>query len=189
LSEVKVVGYFNTISSTEDSGAAYISPESIKFIPAAANPSRKNLIVIGYEGTGSNGSVGVFEFVPAESSNPTPEPTPTPAAKAEPTLSQRPLSSAKTREEAKAIVSSKVQEALAKDPVKVKTASQIAGILGVSKSSLSKIAKLAPGLKAKDGKINIAKLEKLILNNPKAAALLSGDSKIKGGSKKSSGKK
>jgi dephospho-CoA kinase len=96
------------------------------------------------------------------------------------------LSSAKTREEAKAIVSSKVQEALAQDPVKVKTASQIAEILGVSKSSLSKITKLAPGLKAKDGKINIEKLEKLILNNPKAAALLSGDSKNKGGSKKSS---
>ena len=89
----------------------------------------------------------------------------------------------------KSIVSSKVQEALAKDPVKVKTTSQIAEILGVSKGTLSKIAKLAPGLKAKDGKINIAKLEKLILNNPKAAALLSGDSKIKGGFKKSSGKK
>jgi hypothetical protein len=183
LSEVKVVGYFNTISSTEDSGAAYIYPESIKFIPAAANPSRKNLIVIGYEGTGSNGSVGVFEFAPAESSNPTPEPTP------EPTLSQRPLSSAKTREEAKAIVSSKVQEALAKDPVKVKTASQIAGILGVSKSSVSKIANLAPGIKAKGGKINIAKLEKVVRSNPKAMALLTGNSKIKGGSKKSSVKK
>jgi hypothetical protein len=183
LSKVKVVGYFNTISSTEDSGAAYIYPESIKFIPAAANPSRKNLIVIGYEGTGSNGSVGVFEFAPAESSNPTPEPTP------EPTLSQRPLSSAKTREEAKAIVSSKVQEALAKDPVKVKTASQIAGILGVSKSSVSKIANLAPGIKAKGGKINIAKLEKVVRSNPKAMALLTGNSKIKGGSKKSSVKK
>jgi len=47
---------------------------------------------------------------------------------------------------------------LAKDPVKVKTASQIAGILGVSKSSVSKIANLAPGIKAKGGKINIAKL-------------------------------
>jgi hypothetical protein len=200
LSKVKVVGYFNTISSTEDSGAAYISPESIKFIHAGTNPSGKNLIVVGYEGTGSNGSVAVFEFAPPASSEseptptptptPTPEPTPTPkptpASKTEPTLAKRSLSSAKTREEAKAIVSSKVQEALAQDPVKVKTASQIAEILGVSKSSLSKITKLAPGLKAKDGKINIEKLEKLILNNPKAAALLSGDSKNKGGSKKSS---
>jgi hypothetical protein len=128
--------------------------------------------VVGYEGTGSNGSVGVFEFAPAESSNPTPEPTPT----LEPTLSQRPLSSAKTREEAKAIVSSKVQEALAKDRVKVKTASQIAGILGVSKSSVSKIANLVPGIKAKGGKINIVKLEKFIRNNPKAADLLFGKS-------------
>jgi hypothetical protein len=99
------------------------------------------------------------------------------------------LSRAKTRAEAKAIVSSKVQEALAKDPVKVKTASQIAGILGVSKSSVSKVAKLAPKLKAKGGKIDIAKLEKVIRSNPKAAALISGNSKIKGGSKKSSGKK
>jgi hypothetical protein len=191
LSKVKVVGYFNTISSTEDSGAAYISPESIKFIPAAANPSRKNLIVVGYEGTVSNGSVGVFEFAPAESSNPTPEPTPTPTPTpiSEPPLSQRQLSRAKTRAEAKAIVSSKVQEALAKDPEKVKTASQIAGILGVSKSSVSKIANLAPGIKAKGGKINIAKLEQVIRSNPKAMTLLTGNSKIKGGSKKSSVKK
>jgi hypothetical protein len=336
LSKVKVVGYFNTISSTEDSGAAYISPESIKFIPAAANPSGKNLIVVGYEGTGSNGSVGVFEFVPAESSTPTtptittqptassitsgqtlasstlsggnasvagsfafttpstvpavgttthsvtftptdsgnyttattsvsvtvekatPTITTQPTASSitsgqtlasstlsggnasvagsfafttpstvpavgttthsvtftptdsgnyntltanvsitvndasptpEPTLSQRSLSTATTREEVKAIVSSKIQEALAQDPVKVKTASQIAGILGVSKSTLSKIAKLSPRLMTEGGKINIAKLEKLISNNPKAAALLTGNAKIQGGSKKSSGKK
>jgi hypothetical protein len=89
----------------------------------------------------------------------------------------------------KAIVSSKVQVALAKDPVKVKTTSQIAEILGVSKSTLSKIAKLAPGLKSAGGKINIAKLEKLIRNNPKAAALLTGNAKIEGASKKSSAKK
>ena len=89
----------------------------------------------------------------------------------------------------KAIVSSKVQEALAKDPVKVKTTGQIAEILGVSKGTLSKIAKLAPSLKTEGGKINIAKLEKLIRNNPKAAALLTGNAKIQGGSKKSSVKK
>jgi hypothetical protein len=189
LSKVKVVGYFNTISSTEDSGAAYISPESIKFIPAATNPSGKNLIVVGYEGTGSNGSVGVFEFVPAESSNPTPEPTPTLSQLGEPPFSQRELSKAKNRAEAKAIVSSKVQKALAEDPVKVKTTSEIAKILGVSKSMVSKIAKLSPGLKTEGGKINIAKLEKLISKNPKAAALLTGNAKIQGGSKKSSGKK
>ena len=180
LSMVKVVGYFNTISSTQDSGAAYISPESIKFIPAASNPSGKNLLLVGYEGTGSNGSVAVFEFAPVGVSS-----TPTPT----PTLAQRSVASATTREEVKAIVSSKVQEALAKDPVKVKTTGQIAEILGVSKGTLSKIAKLAPSLKTEGGKINIAKLEKLIRNNPKAAALLTGNAKIQGGSKKSSVKK
>jgi hypothetical protein len=183
LSMVKVVGYFNTISSTQDSGAAYISPESIKFIPAASNPSGKNLLLVGYEGTGSNGSVAVFEFAPVgvSSSTPTPTPTPTPA--------QRSVASATNREELKAIVTSKVQEALAKDPVKVKTTGQIAEILGVSKGTLSKIAKLSPGLKTEGGKMNIAKLEKVISKNPKAAALLTGNSKIKGGSKKSSVKK
>jgi hypothetical protein len=40
-----------------------------------------------------------------------------------------------------------------------------------------------------DGKINIAKLEKLIRNNPKAAALLTGNAIIEGGAKKSSSKK
>lgn len=104
-------------------------------------------------------------------------------------LAQRPVSSATTREEVKSIVSSKVQEVLAKDPVKVKTTGQIAEILGVSKGTLSKIAKLSPGLKTEGGKINIAKLEKLISNNPKAAALLMGNAKIQGGSKKSSVKK
>jgi hypothetical protein len=187
LSKVKVVGYFNTISSTQDSGAAYISPESIKFIRAGTNPSDKNLLVVGYEGTGNNGSVAVFEFAPPASSEPEPTPAPTPTRPAP--LAQKPVSSATTREEVKAIVSSKVQEALAKDPVKVKTTGQIAEILGVSKGTLSKIAKLAPGLKTEGGKINIAKLEKLIRNNPKAAALLTGNATIQGSSKKSSVKK
>jgi predicted XRE-type DNA-binding protein len=89
----------------------------------------------------------------------------------------------------KAIVSSKIQEALAQDPVKVKTVSQIAEVLGVSKSTLSKIAKLAPGLRTEDGKINIAKLEKFISKNPKAAALLTGNSVKEGSSRKSSAKK
>ena len=186
LSKVKVVGYFNTISNPDDTGGAFISPESIKFIHAGTNPSGKNLIVVGYEGTGANGSVAVFEFAPVGVSSSTPSATPAPSTQSP---AQKPLSSATTREEVKAIVSSKVQEALAKDPVKVKTTSQIAEILGVSKSTLSKIVKLAPGLKSADGKINIAKLEKLIRNNPKAAALLTGNSKIAGFSKKSSVKK
>jgi hypothetical protein len=153
-------------------------------VPAASNPSRKNLLVVGYEGTDSNGSVAVFEFAPIGSSSTTP---------IQQTITQstaiKPLSSATTREEVKAIVSSKIQQALAQDPVKVKTASEIATILGVSKSTLSKIARLAPGLKDEGGKINIAKLEKLIRNNPKAAALLTGNSVNVGRSKKSSGKK
>jgi hypothetical protein len=187
LSKVKVVGYFNTISNdqTKDSGR-YISPESIVFVPAASNPSGKNLLVVGYEGTGSNGSVAVFEFAPIGSSSTAPTQNTMPIT-TQP-ADQKPLSSATTREEVKAIVSSKIQQALAQDPVKVKTTSEIAAILGVSKSTLSKIAKLAPGLKAEGGKINIAKLEKLIQNNPQAAALLTGNSVNAGPSKKSSGK-
>ena len=188
LSKVKVVGYFNTISNdqTKDSGR-YISPESIVFVPAASNPSSKNLLVVGYEGTGSNGSVAVFEFAPIGSSSTAPTQTTMPST-TQPTA-QKPLSSATTREEVKAIVSSKIQQALAQNPVQIKTASEIATILGVSTSTLSKIAKLAPGLKAKGGKINIAKLEKLIRNNPKAAALITGSSENAARSKKASVKK
>jgi hypothetical protein len=190
LSKVKVVGYFNTISNdqTRDSGR-YISPESIVFVPATSNPSGKNLLVVGYEGTtnGNNGSVAVFEFAPIGSSSTAPTQNTMPITRQP--ADQKPLSSATTREEVNAIVSSKIQQALAQDPVKVKTTSEIATILGVSKSTLSKIAKLAPGLKAEGGKINIAKLEKLIRNNPQAAALLTGNSVNAGPSKKSSGKK
>jgi alkaline phosphatase len=72
LTNVKIYGYFNTTTNSADSGGAFISPESIVFIPAANNPSNKNLIVVGYEGTGSNGSIGVFEVslaAPAFTSN------------------------------------------------------------------------------------------------------------------------
>jgi hypothetical protein len=186
FTNVKVVGYFNTISNSDDAGGAFISPESIKFIPAGTNPSGKNLLVVGYEGTVSNGSVAVFEFSPVGVSSATSSATPAPATQSQ---EQKPLSSATTREEVKAIVRSKVLDALAKDPVKVKTTSQIAEILGVSKGTLSKIAKLAPGLKTEGGKINIAKLEKLIRNNPKAAALLTGNAEIKRKSPKTSAKK
>jgi len=64
LTNVSIVGYFNPVSSTADTGAAYISPESILFLDAASNPTGKNLLVVGFEGTGSNGSIGVFEVVP-----------------------------------------------------------------------------------------------------------------------------
>jgi len=64
LNNVSIVGYFNAITSSADSGGSFISPESILFLDAASNPSAKNLLVVGFEGTGSNGSIGVFEVVP-----------------------------------------------------------------------------------------------------------------------------
>ena len=64
LNNVSIVGYFNPITSSADSGGSFISPESILFLDAASNPSGKNLLVVGFEGTGINGSIGVFEVVP-----------------------------------------------------------------------------------------------------------------------------
>ena len=64
LNNVSIVGYFNAITSSADSGGSFISPESILFLDAVSNPSGKNLLVVGFEGTGTNGSVGVFEVVP-----------------------------------------------------------------------------------------------------------------------------
>jgi hypothetical protein len=188
LSKVKVVGYFNTISNSQDSGADYISPESIKFIHAGTNPSGKNLIVVGYEGTGSNGSVAVFEFAPVGVSSGGQQQQTQQTQQSPQSPAQKPLSSATTVAEVKAIVSARIQAALAQDPVKVKTVSQVAEVLGVSKSTLSKIAKLNPALKTADGKINIAKLEKFLSRNPKAAALLTGKSVKEGSTKKSSKK-
>jgi hypothetical protein len=157
FSKVKVVGYFNTISSTQDSGAAYISPESIKYIPAGSNPSGKNLLVVGYEGTGTNGSVAVFEFAP------------------------KPLSSARTSEEVKSLASSLIKDALVQAPVKLKTRSEITSILGISTNTLAKITRL--GVRPRAGKLNVEMLEKLILKNPKVIALLTGNSVSSGGSK------
>ncbi len=64
LASATVVGYFNTVTNTTDTGGSFISPESITFVPAAENPSSKNLLIVGYEGTGTNGSLAVFEFSP-----------------------------------------------------------------------------------------------------------------------------
>ena len=61
---VSITSYFNTASSTADSGGPFISPESIAFLNAANNPTGQNLLVVGYEGTGSNGSIAVFSVVP-----------------------------------------------------------------------------------------------------------------------------
>jgi hypothetical protein len=71
--DVKVAGYFNTVTNTSDSGGSFVSPESITFVPADQNPTRKNLLVVGYEGvSGSSpvdGSLAVFEFRPPLSGN------------------------------------------------------------------------------------------------------------------------
>ncbi len=60
LENVFISGYYNTVTGTADSGGAFIAPESITFIAAADNPTGRNLIVVGYEGTGGNGSVATF---------------------------------------------------------------------------------------------------------------------------------
>lgn len=61
---VTITNYFNTATSTADSGGAFISPESIAFLDAASNPTGQNLLLVGYEGTGSNGSIALFSVVP-----------------------------------------------------------------------------------------------------------------------------
>jgi len=60
LNNVFISGYYNPVTGTADSGGAFISPESITFIAAGDNPSGLNLIVVGFEGTGGNGSVATF---------------------------------------------------------------------------------------------------------------------------------
>ena len=64
LNNVSITNYFNTVTNSTDSVGAYISPESILFLDALNNPSGKNLLIVGFEGTGTNGSIGVFEVVP-----------------------------------------------------------------------------------------------------------------------------
>jgi hypothetical protein len=64
LNNVSITNYFNTVTNSTDSGGAFISPESILFLDSLSNPSGKNLLIVGFEGTGTNGSIGVFEVVP-----------------------------------------------------------------------------------------------------------------------------
>jgi hypothetical protein len=64
LNNVTITNYYNTVTNTTDSGGAFISPESILFLDSLSNPSGKNLLIVGFEGTGTNGSIGVFEVVP-----------------------------------------------------------------------------------------------------------------------------
>jgi len=57
LNAAAIVGYFNTVSSTLDSGGAFISPESIVFLSALESPTGAPMLLIGDEGTGGNGSL------------------------------------------------------------------------------------------------------------------------------------
>ncbi|MBC7785244.1 MAG: choice-of-anchor I family protein [Burkholderiales bacterium] len=61
LNNVAIIGYYNTVTGTVDSGGAFISPESIQFLDAASNPTGKNILIVGYEGTGVNGSIALYE--------------------------------------------------------------------------------------------------------------------------------
>lgn len=76
LNNVFVAGYFNPVTGTTDgaSGGVYISPESMLFLAAGAdgNTTGKNLLMVGFEGTGGNGSIGVFEVT---STSAIPEPS------------------------------------------------------------------------------------------------------------------
>jgi hypothetical protein len=67
--------YINPVTGATDgaSGGVYISPESMLFLAAGAagNTTDKNLLIVGFEGTGGNGSIGVFE-VTATSAIPEP---------------------------------------------------------------------------------------------------------------------
>jgi hypothetical protein len=69
LNNVFIAGYFNPITGTTDeaSGGVYISPESMLFLAAGAagNTTGKNLLIVGFEGTSGNGSIGVFEVTAA----------------------------------------------------------------------------------------------------------------------------
>lgn len=66
LANVSIVGYFNPVTSSLDSGGAFISPESIQFLAAAAegNLTGLDLLFVGFEGTSGNGSIAVFQAVP-----------------------------------------------------------------------------------------------------------------------------
>jgi hypothetical protein len=90
------------------------------------------------------------------------------------------ITAASTAGEVKSIVNSKIQAALLQGSPSSRSASDVAALLGVSKSNLSKAMKLAPaGVKSPKGKIHLFKFNKFISKNPKAAALLTGKSKGK----------
>ena len=74
LASVSITGYFNTVTSTFDSGGAFVSPETIQFIAAGSNPTGQNLLLVGYEGitndsgiTTTQGSMAIYTVVPEPS--------------------------------------------------------------------------------------------------------------------------
>jgi hypothetical protein len=74
--------------------------------------------------------------------------------------------------------SSKIQKALAQGSANTRSASDIASILGVSKSNLSKTLKLAPeGIKSSNGKISLSKLNKFLSKKSKNTSLLTGETR------------
>ncbi len=77
LENVFIEGYFNPVTGLTDDekgGVAYISPESMLFLAAGAtgNTTGKNLLLVGFEGTNANGSIGIFEVTSASA---VPEPS------------------------------------------------------------------------------------------------------------------
>lgn len=111
------------------------------------------------------------------------------------TNSQKPISStttslsnASTASDVRSVFNMKIQAVLAQGSAMERSVSDVATLLGVSKSNLSKALKLAPAsVKSSNGKINIAKLGKFLTKNSKAASLLAG--KSTGKSKKSLAKR
>jgi hypothetical protein len=86
--------------------------------------------------------------------------------------------------------SSKIQSALAEGSANKRSLGDVAAILGVSKSNLSQVIKTGgSGIKSSDGKVNLVKLRKLISKNSIVVALLTGDRKLSGATKKSAAKK
>jgi hypothetical protein len=67
LSRVSIVGYFNIVDGTKVvTGSQYVSPETIVFVPAAASPTGKPVLLVGYEGVepSISGSLAVLEVQP-----------------------------------------------------------------------------------------------------------------------------
>jgi hypothetical protein len=71
LNAVSIVGYYNVIDGiTTTTSTAYVSPETITFVPASESPNFQPLLIVGYEGSDAvPGSVAVLQVA-----TPVPEP-------------------------------------------------------------------------------------------------------------------